>query len=370
VAGAGLNWALLAAAGGIRATGPAGPAEPTGAPRPQGLIGPQGLQGPPGPAGATGAVGPQGPPVTFKGKWDNATIYAVGDAVSFPHAGAASSYIAKTANLMWSRYGCGKWRNGLGATGRSGRHRINRTPWAAGPDWAHRSDRSPRSGRPHRAARTCRSYRPCSSRRTVDVDYGDGSDGAGSFGTANWVTSPPASTLQFTTLSITGNLTVPSGTIKRATGNITISGSIVVSTNPNAAQGIGSTSATAYGVGNTVAAGGGAMNGLLARALVNPGAIGGGVGPLSDAGAVSGGAVVILAAGSITITGSGSIHADGATGGPVDSSTTGGGGFGGGIIVPASDTTSQMAGQSPPPVSPAPLVLQGRARPEVAAAPS
>jgi hypothetical protein len=173
--------------------------------------------------------------------------------------------------------------------------------------------------------------------------YGDGSDGAGSFGTANWVSSPPSSTLQFTTLSITGTLTVPSGTVIRATGSVTISGSIVAATNANAGMGIGSSLAATDTLGSTSVSGGAAINSLFARLLVNPGAVGGGIGPANGAGcsiAAGGGTVVILAQGSITVNSGASIHADGQAGtSPSSCGGEGGGGGGGGIIVLASKTS-------------------------------
>jgi len=178
--------------------------------------------------------------------------------------------------------------------------------------------------------------------------YGDGSDGAGSFSTANWTTSPPNTTLQFTTFSVTGTLTVPSGLIIRATGNVTISGQIVVAPSITNGAGIGSSLSVVDGTGGNVAAGGGAVSTQRARTLVNP-SVGGGVGSAGPgAGSIiagGGGTVVILAAGSITISGGGSIHADGANGQIGNTSTeTGGGAGGGGVIVLASKTSITNSG--------------------------
>jgi hypothetical protein len=69
------------------ATGPLGPSGPPGAngpPGSQGLPGPQGAVGPqggPGPQGPQGIQGPPGVPMNWRGAWDSATAYAIGDAV-------------------------------------------------------------------------------------------------------------------------------------------------------------------------------------------------------------------------------------------------------------------------------------------------
>ena len=281
-------------------SGPAGASGPTGASGPSGPSGPSGLTGPSGPSGPTGLTGPSGPsgPTGLTGPSGPSGPAGV-TGPSGPSGPAGPSGPSGPAGV-----------GAAGPTGPSG---------PSGPSGPGGSS----------------------------AVYGDGSDGAGSFGTANWVTSPPSSTLQFTTLSITGTLTVPSGTVIRATGNVTISGSIVVVTNPNAGQGIGSTLSPIDSTGGTVVPGSGAVNSLLARLLVNPGAIGGGIGLVSGgSGGVSasgGGTIVIAAAGSITIDSGASIHADGGTG-TVNATTTGGGGGGGGVIVLASKTSITNSG--------------------------
>jgi hypothetical protein len=68
--------------------GPTGPVGPTGATGLQGLAGPAGPTGPEGPTGPTGLTGAAG--ATWRGDWDIATAYFVGDAVAF----SGSSYIA------------------------------------------------------------------------------------------------------------------------------------------------------------------------------------------------------------------------------------------------------------------------------------
>jgi hypothetical protein len=64
--------------------GPAGAQGATGAAGPQGPTGPTGATGPQGPGGATGPAGAQGTPgvpMNWRGAWDPATAYAIGDAV-------------------------------------------------------------------------------------------------------------------------------------------------------------------------------------------------------------------------------------------------------------------------------------------------
>jgi hypothetical protein len=75
---------------------------------------------------------------------------------------------------------------------------------------------------------------------TVPSIYGDGSSAAGLCNissSTNWVTSPPATEIQCGTFTLSaGTLTVPSGTVIRATGAVTIDGTIVVQ--PSGAQGL------------------------------------------------------------------------------------------------------------------------------------
>lgn len=96
----GVHWAVLALKGD---TGAAGAAGATGAIGPQGIpgipgaTGPAGANGAPGatgPQGVAGATGPTGPPVTFKGTWNNTSMYAVGDTVYLN----GTSYIALASN--------------------------------------------------------------------------------------------------------------------------------------------------------------------------------------------------------------------------------------------------------------------------------
>ncbi len=137
-----VQWSLLAQQG---ATGPAGPTGTTGS---QGIQGIQGLIGPAGPTGATGATGaagPQGPPVSFQGTWNNATTYAMGDAVSYN----GSSYISlvnsntnnqpDTAVVQWSllaQQGATGPAGPTGATGLQGVQGVQGLIGPAGPTGA------------------------------------------------------------------------------------------------------------------------------------------------------------------------------------------------------------------------------------------
>ncbi len=95
-------WSVLAQAG---ATGFAGPAGPAGALGPTGPSGPAGANGV---NGATGADGPAGPPgVTWQGTWNNATAYALSDAVQFNGTSyisiqAGTGHQPDTSATFWS----------------------------------------------------------------------------------------------------------------------------------------------------------------------------------------------------------------------------------------------------------------------------
>jgi hypothetical protein len=181
--------------------------------------------------------------------------------------------------------------------------------------------------------------------------YGDGSDGAVTVSsTADWTQSPPATTLQFTSFAVSAGvtLTVPSGTVIRATGNVTISGIIVVAKVWYAGMGAATSAALCdtsgtqpgiYGLGL------GDANALIARQLVNPGRRGGGGGGCESLGygGQGGGTLVILASGAITISSGGSIRANGTAGLDGTPGHNGGGG-GGGIIVLASRTSIANSG--------------------------
>ncbi len=341
------NWALLAQAGATGATGLQGPTGATGPAGPQGPTGLIGPQGPTGPTGATGATGPAGPPINFRGAWSSSPdpAYAKGDAVSFtPAGGVSSSYVNLTGTntatspdsdtVNWALLaqagatGATGPEGPAGPTGPQGLQGETGATGATGPQG------------PQGIQGPAGPQGPAGESATI---FGDGSDGAGSISaTTNWTTTPPGNTLQFTTFSVSGTLTVPSGTIIRATGDVTISGRIDVETNIDAGAGIGTKAAGTGGAASS-ASGGSGMVKLFAPLLVNPGAVSGGAGGGGTYGGAGGGTVVILAQGAITISSGGSVHADGAAGSFAANQYCGGGG-GAGVIVLVSKTSISNSG--------------------------
>jgi hypothetical protein len=192
---------------------------------------------------------------------------------------------------------------------------------------------------------------------TVPSIYGDGNNGATAgicniTANTNWTNvtgtmvsnvaaTPVANEVQCTTFSVSGGVTlyVPSGTIIRATSAVTVSGTIVVE--PGGGQGL-----YAFQASQTSASGSVALPSSVLQKLSNPGIFGGGNGAmeLGDGTAgYGGGSLVILAGGSISI--SGSIDANGSAG--ADESFNGGnasGGGAGGIIILASKVSIDNSG--------------------------
>jgi hypothetical protein len=302
-------------AGDTGATGATGPAGVQGATGATGAIGPTGATGAAGatgPAGATGATGAQG---------DTGATGATGAQGPIGPIGAQGPIGATGAQGPVGATGA---QGPIGATGATG---ATGTSGVAGPAGPAGPTGPTGAAGPQGAAGAANAY-------------GDGSDGAGSFASADWTSAPPSNTLQFTTFTVTGTLVIPSGLIIRATGAVTISGSIVVAPNTTAGAGIGNSAALLGN--NSVGTGGAATSPLFARLTVNPGSAGGGIGPFTNSNipdpAGGGGTVVIIAGGPVSITG-GAIQANGATGKPgVLNTSIGGGGGGGGVVVLASKT--------------------------------
>jgi hypothetical protein len=163
--------------------------------------------------------------------------------------------------------------------------------------------------------------------------YGDGADGALNILTdTNWSTSPPSGSLQFTSISVAAGatLTIPSGIVLRATGNVTINGIIQVLPNPIA-----------------LAAG----SQLQASQLLHPGPTVGGSGNVAGgfAGTLDGGgSFAIYAEGNITVASTGSISANGQNAPtetpPPGFTSAGSGGGGGGVLVLLAKGTLTVAG--------------------------
>lgn len=254
-------------------TGPQGPQGDPGPQGPQGLQGPVGLTGPIGPVGPQGVQGLQGP------------AGLAGQGV--PTGGTTGQVLAKVNNTDFNT----QWV----------------TPSAGGGG-------------------------------TI---YGDGSAGALNITTnTNWVTNPPSNlNLQFSSINVSSGVTftVPSGLKLRCSGNVTISGTILVT---------GSANTLTYlekGVASTAPENGSIIS-LAAResnfaSLINIPVVGGSAGsmatsaPGSTQGGAGGGSFAIYALGSISV--SGTINANGgnAVEGTPGTNFNGAGGGAGGLIV-------------------------------------
>ena len=310
--------------GNTGATGPAGPTGATGAVGVTGSVGFTGPVGATGITGTTGAAGPTGPtgstgPTGLAGATGNTG--ATGSTGPTGPAGNNGNTGATGITGATGFTGPTGMQGNIGNTGPQGNAGGN---GPAGPTG------------------------PTGSAGVANV-YGDGSDGALNIAAAtDWTVNPPAGTLQYSQVTITGSLIVPTGLVIHCTGNVSIGGNITVKNNPDAGKGIGVSLSKGDGV-NAIAQGGTAVNAVMGRTMVNPGTVGGGVGTwiVSSAhtDAPGGGTIVVVAVGTITVTGAGSIRAEGAVGTPVnDGNSSGGGGGGGGIIVLASKTSIGNAG--------------------------
>lgn len=180
--------------------------------------------------------------------------------------------------------------------------------------------------------------------------YGDGSAGpltVGGSATLDltapnaFAQLPAGSNLQFTDITINGNLIVPSGTVLRATGTVLIHGTITVQpgTIDNGAGGHAGVSRAASGPW-------GAGLGLtpVQAAQVRPGLVGGGAGSRTalGQGGEGGGMLVIAAMGGITLNNNGRIVANGGSGFVSQTAGVGAPGVGGGaggVVILASRGT-------------------------------
>ena len=191
--------------------------------------------------------------------------------------------------------------------------------------------------------------------------YGNGSGGALTVATGNTVdltTASPAvdPSSQFSAITITGTLIVPSGTKLRCNGNVTINGNIVVVPSTNTPfTSVGSSGHPGIsGIGavgnntNTYAPG---IRSAQVASFINIPAYGGGAGASSSIGADNtggggGGSFAIYANGNISIPVGGSITANGADGTIASTTvnTNGPGGGAGGLIMLVSKGTISVAG--------------------------
>jgi hypothetical protein len=185
--------------------------------------------------------------------------------------------------------------------------------------------------------------------------YGDGSGGALSviFGQtldlstqAGFNSLAGRHHLQFTTISIAGTLKVPSGTVLRATGDVTLSGSIVVLPGASdAAMGQPHPGIALAAAG--LPQGGSGLPALAASLVKKPAAAAGGAGYVPNAlntGGNGGGALVVLAGGNVIV--GGSVDASGVSAQNTASAgdVPGAGGGAGGVLVFAARGSITVSG--------------------------
>lgn len=322
----------LASAGCSTETGPRGARGPTGEP------GPEGPAGPAGPAGATGAAGAPGTATLVSTTSEDAGVNcaaggvkievgpdADGDGVLAPAevSGSATRYVCNGAEGLVGPAGAA---GATGATGPAGPAGPVGPAGATGP--AGPTGATGPQGLPGALAL-----------------YGDGSAGAltvpvGStldLSSSTVVNAQPFRTnLQFTNITIAGTLIVPSGTRLTATGDVTLSGSLVVLTgardsgNGPAHPGLSRSTAALFHGGLGVP--------LLAAGHLAVGPVAGGSGDVttSGTGGEGGGALLLAAAGTLSIPTGGSITANGSDGvnlGAVGEVAGPGGGAGGLVVL-------------------------------------
>jgi hypothetical protein len=317
---------------------PAGPQGPTGETGATGAPGPTGPDGAPGPQGATGAPGPTGPtgPAGADGTAGlttllKTTVEAAG--VNCATGGTKvetgldqnrnTSLEPTEVDTALTRFICD------GATGPQGMPGSTGSSGATGAQGP--------SG-------------------TLGA-YGDGSAGALNVALGNQLDLnqpnalallPDAANLQFTDITIAGTLLVPSGTVLRATGNVNISGSILVSTGTadngsfNPLAGIASSAAGQP-------QGGLGIRLLRAAQVMRAPAAAGGAGarPPQVTGGEGGGSFTLLARGTLTVTSTGIVRANGAS--SISPNTAGlgvvgGGGGAGGVLLMLAKSTLTIEG--------------------------
>ena len=376
-------------AGPVGATGLPGPVGLTGA---TGAAGATGAQGPIGLTGATGPQGLQGPPATFKGIWNNATTYALGDAVSFN----GSSYVSLVSSNLgnqpdtnpsqWALLaqqgvaGATGVTGAVGATGAQGATGLTGatgTTGATGPQGligltgaigttgavgatgaqgatgltgatGTTGATGPQGpiGLTGTSGATGATGAAGAASPTI---WGDGSAGSVTINSnEDWTgASLPADAqngnLQFTNFTVSSGvtLTIPSGLVIKATGTATANGTIIVQPLTSFPASVGALQGISTRPAN-LALGGVGIPMMSAAQVLNPGSLGGGsgAGSIIAAGGGGGGNLVIRAQGGIVVGGSGSILVNGADGvtpaGGIGTSDSGGAGGGGGIMILAS----------------------------------
>jgi hypothetical protein len=300
----------------LTSSGASGPTGPTGATGPTGLTGTNGTNGATGPTGATGTNGTNGATGPTGATGTNGTNGATG-----PTGATGTNGI----------------NGATGPTGANGTNGTNGTNGATGPT----GSAGPAGAQGPTGA--------TGATGTASI-YGDGSDGATGpcniVISTNWITSSPTTGIQCTNFSISTGVTlnVPSGTVIRATGTATISGTLTVG-DATVPTSIASSGGAGWVATVPVFPGGGiAFPALTLRKLLRPGPFGGGPGGV-DTGffGVGGGTVTILSAGAMTIGPSGVINANGGNGAG-DGTNIADGGGGGGFVILGSKTSVTNAG--------------------------
>lgn len=305
--------------------GDRGPEGPAGAVGPAGPAGPQGSVGPEGPVGPAGATGPQGDvglgtvtrttvePASGNCATGGVRLEMGVDANRNGALDAGEENVALTRFVCNGPVGPQGGQGPAGATGPAGAEGPSGPVGPQGPQG------------------------PQGPMGSLGA-YGDGSAGAYNVASGNTVDLTTAAGygtlagrqhLQFTNVTISGTLIVPSGTVIRATGDVTINGTIIV--DPSAED--NGTGPAEAGVARAAAGepqGGRGLLPLQAAQLLRPGGLGGGAGAkqVGVAGGRGGGSLVILAQGAIRIPPGGAINANGEAGGTAANLPGSGGGAG------------------------------------------
>jgi hypothetical protein len=160
---------------------------------------------------------------------------------------------------------------------------------------------------------------------------------------------PGGLNMQYTDITISGTLIVPSGTILRATGNVSITGTGSITVAPGA-QDSGNRQphpGVALSAATNILGGIGIGNSLQATRVLKPGPYGGGAGArfTTTTGGEGGGAFAIVARGNISLASGAQLNANGRPGANTSGgSVTGGGGGGGGVVTLLAKGTLTVSG--------------------------
>jgi hypothetical protein len=173
--------------------------------------------------------------------------------------------------------------------------------------------------------------------------YGNGSAGPLTISaTTDWTSAPPANfNFQYTDVTVSGNWTVPSGTVIRCTGTFMVDPGYTITVDygipladGNPEKGLSKFPPLGYDIGGI------GLSIVEAASILRPGVFAGGTGDDGYTGAdggAGGGSFSVRAQGAITI--NGTIAADGGDSPLSTNNGSGGGGGGGGFIVFASQTS-------------------------------